>query len=643
MSAIDYSRVANTTGRSSAFMKYRLNKYTTSSSGTTHKIREVLNFKDEMKWKRFSNRRLELIDKFKLSKFKASEQDQNIKQIANILRTEFDYPESTLGEFEKLVTAAVQSVRRNRKRSLKRRAAAAAAAAMNNGSMNGMQMMPAFMTANGTPTTLRGNLSYTSSEPNLSAYNNFAQSAMQNPYVQAPMGFSQPMTQYIADPIYQTPGMQPNMYVMQNMTGGRSISGSNVASSMPVLAQGNEHMSYQWMTPNSNQSYSSVSMPMSMGVQGQSHNSTDLSIKSANVPLATSQDQAYDSTIKGLISNLITNVNTGKIDRSRIPAHLKESLINGIRHSKTCYEISQSTYSLKNFEDLRMNGELSVRDSVSFVIQNYFQQLISTSLEFASAKVCSPRSLASLSVELFDSHLRTNISQLPMVEVQIELLYLVLGAIIKDFGYDPNYLPLADIIHEKVKEDYPQGTPFKSDDKPAEVPMLDASLAKETPKTVKPEFHFKKINIDYKGQKQFFIFKSSDKKSITILDILENCRSKFNIPEDEVNNLAIYYNHQLIVNDIKLSQIFVALSDSDELSIEIKSLDGFGALEDTKAPQATQSPLNSKMDLAAPVLNIHDKVTTSDLNVTLPPMVNKASQNSFGSGTLPKPLLPVSK
>ena len=67
MSTMDYSRVTNTTGRSSAFMKYRLNKYTASSSGTTHKIREVLNFKDEMKWKRFSNRRLELIDKFKLS------------------------------------------------------------------------------------------------------------------------------------------------------------------------------------------------------------------------------------------------------------------------------------------------------------------------------------------------------------------------------------------------------------------------------------------------------------------------------------------------------------------------------------------------------------------------------------------------
>lgn len=91
-----------------------------SKNGTTHKIREQLGFTDEKKWKRFSSRRLELIDKFQLSQFKASEQDLNIKQIANILRTEFGYPVTCSMEFEKLVTAAIQSVRRNRKRSKRR-------------------------------------------------------------------------------------------------------------------------------------------------------------------------------------------------------------------------------------------------------------------------------------------------------------------------------------------------------------------------------------------------------------------------------------------------------------------------------------------------------------------------------------------
>ncbi|OBA25456.1 Vhr1-domain-containing protein [Hanseniaspora valbyensis NRRL Y-1626] len=88
-----------------------------SANGTTYKIREQLQFLDNKKWKLFSTRRLELIDRFKLFEKKASEQDCNIERIANILRTEFDYSIEHQLDFEKLVTAAVQSVRRNRKRS----------------------------------------------------------------------------------------------------------------------------------------------------------------------------------------------------------------------------------------------------------------------------------------------------------------------------------------------------------------------------------------------------------------------------------------------------------------------------------------------------------------------------------------------
>ncbi|CCH43167.1 hypothetical protein BN7_2714 [Wickerhamomyces ciferrii] len=89
--------------------------------GITQAIRNHLGFNDDKKWKEFSNRRLELIDKFNLSYRKASEQDDAIKQIANLLRTEFGFPQDTLMDFDKLVRAAVQSVRRNRKRSSRSR------------------------------------------------------------------------------------------------------------------------------------------------------------------------------------------------------------------------------------------------------------------------------------------------------------------------------------------------------------------------------------------------------------------------------------------------------------------------------------------------------------------------------------------
>lgn len=89
--------------------------------GITHNIREKLNFLDERLWKRFLARRLELIDTLDLSSKKASEQEDEIKKVAEILRREFQYGPEYFPDFDKLVRAAVQSVRRNRKRSTKSR------------------------------------------------------------------------------------------------------------------------------------------------------------------------------------------------------------------------------------------------------------------------------------------------------------------------------------------------------------------------------------------------------------------------------------------------------------------------------------------------------------------------------------------
>lgn len=87
--------------------------------GVTHSIREKLNFQDERLWKRFLARRLELIDTLDLSSKKASEQEDEIRKVAEILRLEFKFDIQYFEDFDKLVRAAVQSVRRNRKRSTK--------------------------------------------------------------------------------------------------------------------------------------------------------------------------------------------------------------------------------------------------------------------------------------------------------------------------------------------------------------------------------------------------------------------------------------------------------------------------------------------------------------------------------------------
>lgn len=92
------------------------NDRTETGNGMTQVIRQKLHFTDESLWKRFSARRLELIDTLSLSEKKASEQDESIKEVANKLRIEYKYSEDTLPDFEKLLRAGIQSVRRNRKR-----------------------------------------------------------------------------------------------------------------------------------------------------------------------------------------------------------------------------------------------------------------------------------------------------------------------------------------------------------------------------------------------------------------------------------------------------------------------------------------------------------------------------------------------
>ena len=91
-----------------------------SVGNSTSIIRKRLNFTDESLWKQFSSRRLQLVESLSLSCKKASEQDDEIKMCANTLLHEFNFNEKYLPDFDKLVRFAIQSVRRNKKRSQKR-------------------------------------------------------------------------------------------------------------------------------------------------------------------------------------------------------------------------------------------------------------------------------------------------------------------------------------------------------------------------------------------------------------------------------------------------------------------------------------------------------------------------------------------
>ena len=91
------------------------------SSGVTTKIRQKLEFHDEARWKQFSARRLKLIEDNKLFTKNASDQDHQVKSVAESLQIEFGIAKHHLEDGDKLVRAESQSIRRNRKRSSKKK------------------------------------------------------------------------------------------------------------------------------------------------------------------------------------------------------------------------------------------------------------------------------------------------------------------------------------------------------------------------------------------------------------------------------------------------------------------------------------------------------------------------------------------
>lgn len=92
---------------------------TSARAESTAYLRNRLQFHDEVRWKRFSTRRLELINALRLDENKASKQEREIRNVAKILCDEFEYSSSAIRDFEKLVRLGVQSVRRNRHRPTK--------------------------------------------------------------------------------------------------------------------------------------------------------------------------------------------------------------------------------------------------------------------------------------------------------------------------------------------------------------------------------------------------------------------------------------------------------------------------------------------------------------------------------------------
>ncbi|QID85829.1 transcription factor vhr1 [Saccharomyces pastorianus] len=624
------------------FTQYRINK--SSGNGATHKIRELLNFNDEKKWKLFSSRRLELIDKFQLSQYKASEQDQNIKQIATILRTEFGYPVSCSKEFEKLVTAAVQSVRRNRKRSKKRYALSIA---------NG----------NGGNGNISSSNSTSDDEISPSIYHHTNSEFL-------------PSSNQTTD--FQYPGkFQPLMSHQNN-------SGRILPNVYPQMDPSSPVTSTQ-------QKYNDI---VTMLVHDLVTNAVPLSEQALKDPYIGPNLSHFAMSSLSQQPNVADSI---PID-STVPFFLREKLLLQIQRSRTCQDISQAAGSIDLYANLEILDEMSIRMSIAFVIERFFSNLVSSSMKYITSKTCSPENLALLSQRLFGSATRHNLSHFPAAQVQLRLLYLVIGGIVKDFGFDPTLYPLSEIIHHIVMVQYPLANscatapPPSSSNKrvkrspptvPSDIMMNNNTLSNRatllTTLPMKPQSANKDVNrrviIRFNDREQAFTFHQLSNGPPTVSEILENCKNLFNIINKN-KNFGIFHNDNLL-NDETLARLFDSFS-TNEIGLEIRDISSI-PLQDNSMPLPIQLPKmaclgeNPPIPLVSPEnddpkkssltafdniinriskspLNEDNPIPTANISITATannnnnhnepvpvPSVTK-NKNSFQNGNLPQPV-----
>lgn len=420
---------------------YKITKTTNNltGKGTTHKIRQILNFTDEKRWKQFSSRRLELIDKFGLSERKASEQDDNIKQIANMLREEFEYPMDSINEFEKLVTAAVQSVRRNRKRSKKKfenfvsnshshsHVTSTSTSSSNSSICSPIEHKQELFTTtvstsnnNNINTSDSGNISISSTD--FPSVNNNDKAIYSN---QLSSSTGTTNTTNHSNAGLKSPLLSPPPSVQGKTDGSRIIS-------LPVT---------NYRSSSSCSISNSVSSPLS------------LKRLQSNTSLSTIENQ-YMLTIRSLCLELLnTNFDSlikhrNNSNNIRVPDFLLDKLINKIQNSKTFMVFinqNQNTgFQNDKWQNLKVLGEMCTKASISFVIERYFinQNTISQDDKFSMDFL---RQLSSaLFNEVFKHH---NIDMF----TQIKFLYFIIGAIVKDYGFDSILYPLNEIIHHLIQ------------------------------------------------------------------------------------------------------------------------------------------------------------------------------------------------
>ncbi|CCF59974.1 hypothetical protein KAFR_0I01940 [Kazachstania africana CBS 2517] len=387
-----------------AFKTYKLNDSNENSNVTIHSIRKQLNFHDDKKWKNFIDRRLELINQHNLGFLKASQQRSKVNYIADILRVEYGYPESTSLLFEKLVINGIQSIRRNRKRCIKRNSEGNSTASSLVPNLNSMHhgLSPLEIPSNAIPFIVPSNEQ--NSSTSLRNENSMAYTFVNN----CNNAFG-----------------APNMVLPQSL---------NVA---------NIHKPPFYGTMNMMPSTDNYLL----------HNPT-LNSNFMDIPMAQSQfqpEEAYEKLIKDTILQMInTLAPLQRSDKNGTFQDLTERIYFYCKHSITCQQIAQSREPLYQFDGIKLKGEIFVKELTLSTVKEKFPSMLKTQINDFINYLFSTNWLAQLS---------SNILQPPVGEVRVavgkHLLFLVVGAIIHDLGVESLNYHLTSAIFYQLSLTYP--------------------------------------------------------------------------------------------------------------------------------------------------------------------------------------------
>lgn len=682
---------------------------TKSSTGTTHKIRENLQFLDNKKWKLFSTRRLELIDRFKLFEKKASEQDCNIERIANILRTEFDYSIEHQVDFEKLVTAAVQSVRRNRKRSknLSMQSGTNVSSDQesprsNSSSLLKIKPQESYHNNHSDNFMIPSASLSSSSKKNKSVTVSVAASQRNSNSDSDSSKFPSPSVSPISSPlqINRSPLLHTNS--IHSIFPSASASSSNnslfsndtKSSKLPPLNKSTSHEyklnlpSIHNMKPQSNVNETNlhganvetvkniiadivfqrvpIKEQISKGTQGkpstlvQAPNS-DISLEffamsSQNMDLLpVAFNQKSQDTSKSTLPSISSILKSKSNEPSNYscPYFLKSKILIPITNSKTCHDICSKQGSYKDlYQTILSLGDMGYKSSLLFVFERFYGTN-TTMVNYLREKLLDgPRAQERL-IQVLDNifkdvTLRSFCSLKD--EYKLDLFKLTIGALIKDFGFDPVIYPLGEIFQDYILKElspFLNGNSTDNDTKEKDSGSLNqqnlllakngsdynqahnmiVSTAPLNPSLANNAIH--RTVILKKGTKQQeFTFYPLSNGCPTISEILDNCALLFGLNStqtankklptsnhDHLNDIlqkgdernihnfpgkntlnavsrkyGLYHNNMVLKSDIELSTLLTNfVSNSKEIVLEIKEYN----YETSKGPNNGLSILSS--------------------------------------------------